>query len=119
MARPATSMTPMRTASARAPPAPGSSTNRARRTTARTTGRTGPIVPRTSKVISGSSCSACETPANVRPDLTKTFAALSDPTRMAVVGLLRKEGTIIRFTLGPMLYYCLAAGTLAFLFSRW
>ena len=37
----------------------------------------------------------------------------------AVVGLLRKEGTIIRFTLGPMLYYCLAAGTLAFLFSRW
>ena len=33
----------------------------------------------------------------------------------AVVGLLRQEGTIIRFTLGPMVYYCLAAGVLALL----
>ena len=35
----------------------------------------------------------------------------------AVVGLLRQEGTIIRYTLAPMLYYCLAAGTLAFFLS--
>ncbi|WP_137390383.1 L-lactate permease [Rhodoligotrophos defluvii] len=32
----------------------------------------------------------------------------------AVVSLLGQEGTIIRFTLAPMLYYCLAAGILAF-----
>lgn len=31
----------------------------------------------------------------------------------SVVGLLRQEGTILRFTLGPMPYYCLAAGILA------
>lgn len=35
----------------------------------------------------------------------------------AVVGLLRQEGTIIRFTLAPMLYYCLAAGALALSFA--
>lgn len=35
----------------------------------------------------------------------------------SVVGLLRQEGTIIRFTLVPMLYYCLVAGTLAFAFA--
>ncbi len=35
----------------------------------------------------------------------------------AVVGVLRQEGTIIRFTLLPMLYYCLAAGTIAFILS--
>ena len=34
-----------------------------------------------------------------------------------VVDLLRQEGTIIRYTLAPMLYYCLAAGTLAFFLS--
>ena len=32
----------------------------------------------------------------------------------AVVGLSRQEGAIIRFTLGPMLYYCVAAGALAY-----
>ena len=32
----------------------------------------------------------------------------------AVVGLARQEGAIIRLTLGPMLYHCLAAGALAF-----
>mgnify|MGYP003670454814 CR=1 FL=1 len=32
----------------------------------------------------------------------------------AVVGLLRQEGAIIRFTLWPMLYYSVAAGLLAF-----
>ena len=35
----------------------------------------------------------------------------------AVVGLLRQEGTIIRFTLAPMLYYCLAAGIVALLLT--
>lgn len=35
----------------------------------------------------------------------------------AVVGLLRQEGTIIRFPLVPMVYYCLAAGTLALLLT--
>ncbi len=33
----------------------------------------------------------------------------------AVVGLSRQEGAIIRLTLVPMLFYCLAAGTLALL----
>jgi lactate permease len=36
----------------------------------------------------------------------------------SVVGLLGKEGTIIRFTFAPMLYYCLAAGTLSLLLAR-
>lgn len=31
----------------------------------------------------------------------------------AVVGLLRQEGIIIRYTLAPMLYYCLASGAIA------
>ena len=34
----------------------------------------------------------------------------------AVVGLLRQEGAIIRFTLLPMLYYTTAAGLLALAF---
>jgi lactate permease len=33
----------------------------------------------------------------------------------AVVGLLRHEGAIIRFTLPPMLIYCLASGMIALL----
>lgn len=33
----------------------------------------------------------------------------------AVVGLLRQEGVVIRYTLWPMLYYCLAAGGLLLL----
>lgn len=35
----------------------------------------------------------------------------------AVVGLSREEGTIIRFTLGPMLLYSLAVGLLAYSFT--
>lgn len=35
----------------------------------------------------------------------------------AVVGLSRQEGMIIRFTVGPMLYYCVAAGALALLLA--
>jgi lactate permease len=37
----------------------------------------------------------------------------------AVVGLLRQEGTIIRFTVVPMLLYCLAAGALALAAAAW
>jgi lactate permease len=36
----------------------------------------------------------------------------------AVVGLLGQEGTIIRFTFVPMLYYCTTAGALAFLLAQ-
>jgi lactate permease len=36
----------------------------------------------------------------------------------AVVGLLGKEGTIIRFTFVPMLYYCTIAGALALLLAQ-
>jgi lactate permease len=36
----------------------------------------------------------------------------------AVVGLLGKEGTIIRFTFVPMLYYCSTAGALALLLAQ-
>lgn len=36
----------------------------------------------------------------------------------SVVGLLGKEGTIIRFTFAPMLYYCLVVGALSLLLAR-
>jgi lactate permease len=35
----------------------------------------------------------------------------------ATVGLLGREGALIRLTLIPMTYYCLMAGTLAFLWT--
>ena len=35
----------------------------------------------------------------------------------ALVGLLRQEGAVIRFTLLPMLYYTTIAGLLAFAFA--
>jgi len=37
---------------------------------------------------------------------------------VSVVGLLGKEGTVIRFTFAPMLYYCLAAGAVSLLLAR-
>jgi lactate permease len=36
----------------------------------------------------------------------------------SVVGLLGKEGTVIRFAFAPMLYYCLAAGAVSLLLAR-
>jgi lactate permease len=35
----------------------------------------------------------------------------------ATVGLLGREGSLIRITVVPMAYYCLAAGLLAYLWA--